>query len=255
MPRTLAFNDSHLDARILRRGVVARLSSHPEVFSVERMINDHPAREGHIFYRITLRSEADSDYLDTTEPTDPALARLFREFEFHEPERGLRSTPFSQLLEFDAALREQIIQQALGTAEGRSRLAQSMIAPLRARLDYQGIARRTFLVEELPQGALPTYDRDPEVARLVGWDGNGSPMAEPPPWVQPGVWAYNRFRDEYAEILQKQCPHPGVQAQIWRSPEPPRWFDVDHFYENWSPCERPSDPRPVWDRLLGDDTL
>ena len=45
---------------------------------------------------------------------------------------------------------------------GAARLAQSMIAPIRARLDYQGIARKIFTVQELPPGALSYYDKDPE---------------------------------------------------------------------------------------------
>jgi len=47
----------------------------------------------------------------------------------------------------------------LATSEGRMNLAASMIAPLRPRLDYEGLARRVFLVEPLPEGALPVYGR------------------------------------------------------------------------------------------------
>lgn len=32
--------------------------------------------------------------------------------------------------------------------------------PLRRNLDYQSIARKTFLVEQLPDGALPIYDKE-----------------------------------------------------------------------------------------------
>lgn len=34
-------------------------------------------------------------------------------------------------------------------------------------LDYQGIARRALVVDPLPQGANPTYDRDIDVAAVV----------------------------------------------------------------------------------------
>lgn len=47
------------------------------------------------------------------------------------------------------------------SAAGRQQLAASMIAPIRTRLDYQGIARKLFLVEQLPD-ALPSYDKDAE---------------------------------------------------------------------------------------------
>src|SRR5271157_3201065 len=39
------------------------------------------------------------------------------------------------------------------------RLAQSMVRPIRRSLDYQGIARRALVVEQLPQGALPDYNK------------------------------------------------------------------------------------------------
>lgn len=53
------------------------------------------------------------------------------------------------------------------TAAGRIRLSQTMGMPIRRRLDYCGIARKCFAVQELPQGALPTYDRDIDVASVV----------------------------------------------------------------------------------------
>ena len=261
MPRTLWFNESHLDARILRRGVVARLRTFPEVFSVERHVGGgEPV--GHILYRVTLRVEAETDFLDTAEPTDPSLRRLLQEFAYIEsyqepPPNVIR--PLSETITED--IRDQILSQALSTTEGLSRLAQSMAAPLRARLDYQSVGRRTFLVEQLPEGALPIYDRDPEVGQMAvshGWDGNGSPLAAPPAWVQPGQWAYNARLDQYLVILEKEPKSSnlyGFKAEIWRSPEPARWFDVDYIYENWKPCDPPAEPQPFWDRLLGDDAL
>lgn len=52
---------------------------------------------------------------------------------------------------------DSLISRYLRSMAGRSALAQSMMQPLRRRLDYTGIARKVFLVEELPQGALPIY--------------------------------------------------------------------------------------------------
>jgi len=60
-----------------------------------------------------------------------------------------------------------IIGSYLSSAAGRMRLAQSMIQPLRTRLDYQGIARKTFLVDRLPSGALPLYDKLPDVCNVI----------------------------------------------------------------------------------------
>lgn len=64
--------------------------------------------------------------------------------------------------------KDYIISKYLSTHFGRSTLAQSMVQPLRTRLDYQGIARKAFAIQQLPQGALPVYDRDPNVTGLLG---------------------------------------------------------------------------------------
>jgi hypothetical protein len=47
-----------------------------------------------------------------------------------------------------------------------------MTQPLRLRRDYTSVGRKTFLVEQLPDGALPIYDKDPDVtAFVVGEEG------------------------------------------------------------------------------------
>lgn len=51
-----------------------------------------------------------------------------------------------------------------------SRLAASMVQPLRTTLDYQGIGRKVFQVEQLPAGALPVYDREIDVCDLIDFD-------------------------------------------------------------------------------------
>src|SRR5271170_7518248 len=72
----------------------------------------------------------------------------------------------------DNALKQQIISEYIKTAAGRAKLASSMIQPLRLRRDYTAVGRKTFLVEQLPDGALPIYDKDPEVtAFVVGEEG------------------------------------------------------------------------------------
>lgn len=52
-----------------------------------------------------------------------------------------------------------IISRLLQSFDGRLPLAESMVSPLRRSRDYVAMGRRTFLVEQLPQGALPIYDR------------------------------------------------------------------------------------------------
>lgn len=59
----------------------------------------------------------------------------------------------------DKKLREAIVARYIMTPTGRTRLAMAMIAPLRRNLDYTSIGRKAFLIEQLPTGALSTYDR------------------------------------------------------------------------------------------------
>jgi HK97 family phage major capsid protein len=70
------------------------------------------------------------------------------------------------------AQKQRIISEYIKTAAGRAKLAASMVQPLRSRRDYTAVGRKTFLVEELPDGALPIYDKDPDVtAYVVGEEG------------------------------------------------------------------------------------
>ena len=63
--------------------------------------------------------------------------------------------------------RDELISRAIMTHEGKMALAQAMANPIRRNLDYQGIARRALVVDPLPQGALPVYDRDIDVTAVV----------------------------------------------------------------------------------------
>src|SRR5271166_156786 len=63
--------------------------------------------------------------------------------------------------------RDDLVSRAIYTQEGKLSLAQSMANPIRRNLDYHGIARRALVVDPLPQGAMPTYDRDIDVAAVV----------------------------------------------------------------------------------------
>lgn len=73
----------------------------------------------------------------------------------------------------DNATKQRVISEYLKTASGRQKLASSMTQPLRLRRDYTAVGRKTFLVEQLPDGALPIYDKDPDVtAYVVGEEGS-----------------------------------------------------------------------------------
>lgn len=70
------------------------------------------------------------------------------------------------------ATKQKLIGDLLKTPAGRQKLAASMTQPLRSRRDYRSVGRKTFLVEQLPDGALPIYDKDPDVtAFVVGEEG------------------------------------------------------------------------------------
>jgi len=69
--------------------------------------------------------------------------------------------------------RDELISRAIMTQDGKIALAQSMANPIRRNLDYHGIARRALVVDPLPQGAIPTYERDIDVAAVV-ISSNGS---------------------------------------------------------------------------------
>lgn len=75
-------------------------------------------------------------------------------------------------MQIDNAVKQEIISRYINTAEGRAKIAASLTQPLRSRRDYTSVGRRTFLVEQLPDGALPIYDKDPDVtAYIIGEEG------------------------------------------------------------------------------------
>ena len=55
---------------------------------------------------------------------------------------------------------EELLAQYLRSREGRTGLATGLTHPLRARRDYATVGRKIFLVEQLPDGAIPVYDRE-----------------------------------------------------------------------------------------------
>lgn len=71
-----------------------------------------------------------------------------------------------------AAQRHQLMTKLLASKEGRARIAATVQEPLRKLRDYQAIGRKAFLIDELPDGALPIYDQDPDLpAYVVGEEG------------------------------------------------------------------------------------
>jgi hypothetical protein len=71
-----------------------------------------------------------------------------------------------------AKQKRAVISKLINSQRGRHILAASLTQPLRLRRDYTAVGRKTFLVEQLPDGALPIYDKDPDVtAFVVGEEG------------------------------------------------------------------------------------
>jgi hypothetical protein len=71
--------------------------------------------------------------------------------------------------------RDDLISRAISSTEGKLVLAQAMANPIRKNLDYHGIARRALVVDPLPQGALPVYDRDIDVTAVVVSSNGAAP--------------------------------------------------------------------------------
>jgi len=83
------------------------------------------------------------------------------------------NTGLAQQPSFSDEQRDELIKRALMTQEGKIALGQAMANPIRRNLDYQGVGRRVLVVDPLPQGALPVYDRDIDAA-AVGVSSNGA---------------------------------------------------------------------------------
>lgn len=86
-------------------------------------------------------------------------------------------TPSNSSLEKSPSLseeqRNEMISRALLSHEGKMALGQAMANPIRRNLDYAGVGRKAVVVDPLPQGTLPVYDRDIDVAATV-ISSNGS---------------------------------------------------------------------------------
>jgi hypothetical protein len=237
MPWRLQYAND-IDGRVTLNGHRALFRESQDVLSISEGRHPHPWLE------VTFRGEAEGV---TTE--DPVLLRLFQEHQ--ERTRAVSGPHIGPNLNRDDLVLS--VHRAIRTPEGRARLAASMVTPLRQIWGYQSIAQQTFLVEQLPESAPSPYLQNLDVTPAV------PPVRRTPMdqnlWVKPGAWGYNERRDEYHLVLERREPHPAgeVYVQCWRSPKPPEWFDIDFFYENWTPCEKPEDPAIDWDRLLGFD--
>lgn len=70
---------------------------------------------------------------------------------------------------------EELLATALESEQGRIAIANAMANPIRNTLDYQSIGRKLLMVDPLPQGALPVYDKDIEASAVVVSKRGGVP--------------------------------------------------------------------------------
>jgi hypothetical protein len=68
---------------------------------------------------------------------------------------------------FNDEQRDELIKRALTSEDVKIALGQAMANPIRRNLDYMGVGRKVLVVDPLPQGALPVYDRDIDVTASV----------------------------------------------------------------------------------------
>lgn len=101
-----------------------------------------------------------------------ALAKLVKYASIVD-ELGSSSSGLTQGSSFSDTQRDEMIHQALSSNQGKIALGQAMANPIRRNLDYQGVGRRALVVDPLPQGALPIYERDIDVSAVV-ISSNGS---------------------------------------------------------------------------------
>jgi len=71
-----------------------------------------------------------------------------------------------------------MLGQFLKTAGGRQKLAASLGPSLRRRRDYMSIARKALMVETLPDGALPIYDKEFDTSAMTVGSTPGSSFVE-----------------------------------------------------------------------------
>lgn len=79
---------------------------------------------------------------------------------------------------FTEQAKDDMIKRALLTSDGKIALGQAMALPIRRNLDYAGVARRALVVDPLPNGALPVYDRDIDVAAVVVSSNGSAPESQ-----------------------------------------------------------------------------
>lgn len=162
---TRYFLTPDLDSRIQVRGLVAQLREDPDV--VEVGLTYYPrgedGRAAHMRVILDAGRVLENGLFDRLleESTSPLrqFFRLGQEDPPRVPDRSITTNPDPGWGEgvLSRSMREHFVQEAMRASGMLQPLARAMVAPLRRTLDYQSIGRRTFLVDQIPDGAVPTY--------------------------------------------------------------------------------------------------
>lgn len=145
-------------------------------------------------------------------------------------------------------------------------------------MDYQSVARRTFMVEQLPDAAVPFYNAPPAevTAPLFSITDNptiqlsdirtrrfdlidrvdGSRVTqvpfEIPSWCVPQAWAYNEATDTYVQIFRVEGEL--IHLLHWRSAKHSSVEHIRVFVNQYKPCAVPREPTDRFSRILNDET-
>lgn len=232
-----------LDVVITARGLSALAREDPQVVSV------------HMTYEVSTESWTFRvDTGDNPRPSNEELWEFLRthanqEEEFtQQPIVGFERLHLGQFMPLGEPnqngdilpqrTQEQILNRYLANPEGRASLAQSMAAPIRARRDYTSVARRAFLVDQLPDGARTFYLNDGHLAPV--------PI---PPWMVPGVWIENVETGIVAQVFSVNENVSSVTLDGWRTDERVV-IDLRGFNpEAWKVILEPKEGLPWYERL------
>lgn len=173
-----------------------------------------------------------------------------------------------------ARTRDELISLAIGTPI-RQRAVPQYSNPIRRNRDYTAVARRTFLVDQLPDPDTLLVTDPPdrgmggaefgsdihnsigEMSRLI-YQGLGVPSEllgvplEAPTWLTVGAWVQHKQGD-FAEVSKLEIAPPHiitrVYLKLWRTQAPVQSLSLGDFLRNWVSCERPPEPTTRYERI------
>jgi hypothetical protein len=255
-----------VDDRVQARVDTQRLRQDEFVLSVERVPG---VFRDPIFLEVQFGEDRDG-------PNDP---RLTDEIGDHRRVQPPAPPPVPPDPERTRRSFRDILSDLISNPWSRSRVSQSMAAPIRSRLDYVSSGRRTLLVSDfgpLDQGQVG----DALSAGLIGYQGpinsfgiqglqgvqgvqgalgyQGAVQGfirtriEAPEWLKPGVWA--RRGSDYIKV-DEVCDaqylwEPAVRFKFWRVSTPPQTMKLSSFLESFIQCEKPEEPTSRYERII-----